>query len=62
MSDKINDEEQQAHLLQEENTRRNFLTKFGKLAIVTPVALTALMSPTTSAAPKSCRGNGNKAC
>lgn len=47
-------------------TRRNFLKKYGKLAAVTPLALTALMSPKTSAAPDSngspCRpdkpGNG----
>jgi hypothetical protein len=43
-------------------TRRDFLNKFGKLAAVTPVAVTALMSPSTSAAPKSCRGNGTKKC
>lgn len=43
-------------------TRRDFLNKFGKLAAVTPVAVSALMSPSTSAAPKSCRGNGNKKC
>jgi hypothetical protein len=44
------------------NTRRDFMKKYGKLAAVTPVALTALISPATSAAPKSCRGNGNKSC
>jgi hypothetical protein len=46
----------------EEQTRRKFLATFGKLAVVTPVALTALMSPSTSAAPKSCRGGGAKKC
>lgn len=30
--------------------RRKFISKFGKLAIATPVALTSLMSPSTSAA------------
>lgn len=43
-------------------TRREFLNKFGKLAVITPVAMTALMSPSTSAAPKSCSGNGRKKC
>jgi hypothetical protein len=46
----------------EDHTRRDFLNKFGKLALVTPVAMSVLMSPSTSAAPKSCRGNGNKKC
>ena len=45
-----------------EQTRRDFLNTFGKLAMVTPVAMTVLMSPSTSAAPKSCRGNGTKKC
>lgn len=45
-----------------ENTRRDFMKKYGKLAAITPVALTALISPATSAAPKSCRGNGSKRC
>ncbi|WP_448569571.1 hypothetical protein [Thalassotalea ganghwensis] len=39
--------------------RRKFLEKFGKLAVITPVALTALMSPSTSAAPKSCKNGGS---
>ena len=43
-------------------TRRDFLNSFGKLAMVTPVAMTVLMSPKTSAAPKSCTGNGRKKC
>ncbi|MDN3652629.1 hypothetical protein QWY77_07620 [Thalassotalea ponticola] len=44
-------------------TRRDFMKKFGKLAAVTPVALTTLMSPETSAAPKSCKPNiDNKHC
>jgi len=42
--------------------RRDFISKYGKLAVVTPVAVTTLMSPSTSAAPKSCRGNGNRRC
>jgi hypothetical protein len=45
-----------------EQTRRGFLNTFGKLAMVTPVAMTVLMSPSTSAAPKSCRGNGRWKC
>lgn len=45
-----------------DEARREFLNKFGKLAAVTPIALTTLMSPKTSAAPKSCRGNGSKRC
>jgi hypothetical protein len=48
--------------LDAEQTRRDFLHTFGKLAVVTPVALTVLMSPSTSAAPKSCRGQGTKRC
>ena len=44
------------------DARRAFLNKYGKLAVLTPIAITALMSPSTSAAPKSCRGNGNKSC
>ncbi|NMP33594.1 hypothetical protein HII17_18775 [Thalassotalea sp. M1531] len=45
-----------------ESTRRDFIRKYGKLAAITPIAVTTLMSPSTSAAPKSCRGNGNKRC
>lgn len=45
-----------------EQTRRDFLSKFGKLAVITPVAMTALMSPSTSAAPKSCAGWKKKNC
>lgn len=44
------------------STRRNFINKYGKLAAITPVALTSLVSPATSAAPKSCRGNGVNKC
>ncbi|TBX19870.1 hypothetical protein TK45_16055 [Bowmanella sp. JS7-9] len=42
--------------------RRDTMLKLAKLAAITPVALTALMSPQTSAAPKSCRGNGKVGC
>lgn len=42
--------------------RRDTMLKLAKLAAITPVALTALMSPQTSAAPKSCRGNGKVSC
>jgi hypothetical protein len=45
-----------------EQSRREFLSTFGKLAAVSPVALSVLISPRTSAAPKSCRGNGTKKC
>ncbi|WP_286263651.1 hypothetical protein [Thalassotalea atypica] len=48
--------------LSADQTRRSFIAKFGKLAAVTPVAVSALMSPATSAAPRSCRGNGTKKC
>ena len=34
--------------LSPEHTRRSFLKKYGKLAVVTPVALTTLMTPKTS--------------
>ena len=46
--------------LSAEQTRRNFLKKYGKLAVVTPVALTALMSPKTSYAINS--GAKDKIC
>lgn len=61
---KLNDTELKATELNEaQQTRRDFMTKYGKLAAVTPVALTALMSPKTSAAPKSCKPQqGNKHC
>jgi hypothetical protein len=60
---KANESNQQNDsLIETSNDRRKFLEKFGKLAVITPLAVTALMSPTTSAAPKSCRGNGNKSC
>lgn len=44
------------------SSRRDFIQKFGKFAAVTPIAMSALMSPSTSAAPKSCSGNGRKRC
>ena len=46
----------------EDFNRRDFLNKYGKLALLTPVAVTTLISPSTSAAPKSCRGNGRRKC
>ena len=45
-----------------ENERRRFMAKFGKLAAITPIAVATIMSPETSAAPKSCTGNGAKRC
>ena len=57
-----NKTEKQSNVENADHTRREFLQKFGKLAAVTPIAVTTLMSPSTSAAPKSCRGNGNKKC
>jgi len=60
---KANESNQQNEsLIETSNDRRKFLEKFGKLAVITPIAVTALMSPTTSAAPKSCRGNGTNRC
>ncbi|WOH36587.1 hypothetical protein RI844_14580 [Thalassotalea fonticola] len=41
------------------NERRKFITKYGKLAIVTPVAVTALMSPKTSYAMSSQGNDGS---
>ncbi|WP_068546638.1 hypothetical protein [Thalassotalea crassostreae] len=35
------------------DSRRNFIKKYGKLAVVTPVAVTALMTPKTSHAMNS---------
>ncbi len=57
-----NTDEQQS--LTPADTRRMFLSKFGKLAVVTPIALTGLMTPKTSLAVNSnaCKpnpGNGN---
>ncbi|KGJ97124.1 hypothetical protein [Thalassotalea sp. ND16A] len=57
--------------LSEQQIRRQFIAKFGKLAAITPIALTALMSPKTSVAqssracqnknpPKWCNENNNK--
>ncbi|QBY03153.1 hypothetical protein E2K93_01660 [Thalassotalea sp. HSM 43] len=48
-----NNKTQEDALKKASQTRREFIRKFGKLAAVTPVALTTLMSPETSAAPKS---------
>lgn len=39
--------------------RRKFITKYGKLAVVTPVALTALMTPKTSYALSSQGNDGS---
>ncbi|WOH36021.1 hypothetical protein RI844_11630 [Thalassotalea fonticola] len=35
------------------DTRRDFIAKFGKLAVITPIAVTALMTPKTSKAMSS---------
>ncbi|MEW6996644.1 hypothetical protein AADZ86_02900 [Colwelliaceae bacterium BS250] len=68
MTNKSNIDSPNEELLAE-NTRREFIKKFGKLAIVTPVAVTSLMSPAMSAPMKSgehpsCKDkpNGNKHC
>ncbi len=45
--------DEKSQQLSPEQTRRKFLNKFGKLAVVTPIAVSALISPTTSAAPSS---------
>ncbi|KGK00096.1 hypothetical protein [Thalassotalea sp. ND16A] len=42
-----------------QETRRNFIKKYGKLAIVTPVAVTTLMAPKTSKAMNSDTGPGD---
>ncbi|MDG2393897.1 MAG: hypothetical protein P8M49_10315 [Thalassotalea sp.] len=42
-----------------ENTRRNFIKKFGKLATVTPIVLTTLMTPAMSNPIKS---DGHPSC
>ena len=57
-----NENHAEATKLSTDQTRRDFLNKFGKLAVITPVAMSVLMTPSTSAAPKSCRGNGSKKC
>ena len=54
-----NDNQTSKKVAMEAQQRREFLEKFGKLAMVTPVALTTLMSPQTSAAPKSCKNQGS---
>ena len=45
-----------------QKVRREILTKMAKLAAITPVAFSTLITPQTSAAPKSCRGNGKVSC
>jgi hypothetical protein len=57
-----NENHAEATKVSTDQTRRDFLNKFGKLAVITPVAMSVLMTPSTSAAPKSCRGNGSKKC
>ena len=57
-----NENHAEATKVSTDQTRRDFLNKFGKLAEITPVAMSVLMTPSTSAAPKSCRGNGTKKC
>ena len=57
-----NENHAEATKVSTDQTRRDFLNKFGKLAVITPVAMSVLMTPSTSAAPKSCRGNGSKGC
>lgn len=56
------DVNEQSPTLSAAQTRRNFMSKFGKLAVITPIAVTALMSPTTSAAPRSCKTGGKFGC
>lgn len=56
---KVDSHSSQQEELSPEQTRRQFIEKFGKLAAVTPVAITALISPSTSAAPKSCGVDNN---
>jgi len=53
---------EQETLAQDAIERRKFIEKFGKLAAITPIAVTALMSPSTSAAPKSGCNKHGKAC
>ncbi|WP_394174001.1 hypothetical protein [Thalassotalea litorea] len=52
-----NSEQQQENTnideLTPEQARRQFMKKYGKLAAITPLAVTALMTPKTSAAPSS---------
>jgi hypothetical protein len=62
MSNKNSTQQRSEKELTTEQTRREFLNKFGKLAVITPVAMSVLMAPSTSAAPKSCRGQGAKRC
>jgi hypothetical protein len=57
-----NENHAEATKVSTDQARRDFLNKFGKLAVITPVAMSVLMTPSTSAAPKSCRGNGTKRC
>lgn len=46
--------------LSPEQTRRNFIKKFGKLAAVTPLGLTSLMTAAKSKPIKSCIGQNGK--
>ncbi|WOH39493.1 hypothetical protein RI844_09760 [Thalassotalea fonticola] len=52
----ILEEEQQGVTQTNNDTRRNFIKKFGKLALVTPIGVTALMTPKTSKAMNSDTG------
>ncbi|WP_206483145.1 hypothetical protein [Thalassotalea sp. G2M2-11] len=48
--------------IETDEQRRRFMEKFGKLAAITPIALTTMMSPANSAPPRSgCNRNG-KGC
>lgn len=52
----ILEEEQEGKTQTNDDTRRDFIKKFGKLAIVTPIGVTALMAPKTSKAMNSDAG------
>lgn len=51
----FNDEIQNDESDDEQKTRRDFIQKFGKFAAITPIAMSALISPQTSAVTQSVR-------
>lgn len=51
----LNDEQQINESDNEQKTRREFIQKFGKFAAITPIAMSALISPQTSAVTQSVR-------
>ena len=56
VTDIIDTEQKNIAANTKDDTRRDFIKKFGKLALVTPIGVTALMTPKTSKAMSSDTG------